>query len=142
MKNSYNLLTTVFAFVNSGKDDNMAPKEIKGTLCFKVAANSGPRDDEGNYKYPAKWVQMYVKDENLKSIVYGACDRKKLLKFEGVISSQAYIDKEGKPQSQLILNVYDIRVLPSKEREEAVDPDFNPDEFASQSAGSDDIPQF
>ncbi len=142
MKNLYNLLTTVFAFVNSGKDGNMAPKEIKDTLCFKVAANSGPRDDEGNYKYPAKWVQMYVKDENLKSIVYGACDRKKLLKFEGVISSQAYIDKEDKPQSQLILNVYDIRVLPSKEREEAIDQGFNPEEFASQSAESDDIPQY
>ncbi len=142
MKNSYNLLTTVFAFVNSGKDGNMAPKEIKGTLCFKVAANSGPRDEQGNYQYPAKWVQVYVKSENLKSIVFGACDRKKLLKFEGVISAQAYLDKENKPQSQLVLNAYDINVLPSKEREEADESDFNPEEFASQSAESDDIPQF
>jgi len=78
----------------------------------------------------------------LKSIVFGACDRKKLLKFEGVISAQAYLDKENKPQSQLVLNAYDINVLPSKEREEADEPDFNPEEFASQSAESDDIPQF
>ena len=135
-KNFLNLQATVLAFINSGKDGNMAPKEINGTLCFKVAANSGPRGEDGKFKYPAKWVQIYVKNENLKAIVLGACDSGKLVKFEGSISSQGYVDKENKPQSQLVLNAYDINVLSSRVKEEdVIDTDFNPDDYASETEG-------
>lgn len=135
-KNFFNLQTTVLAFINSGKEGNLAPKEINNTLCFKVAANSGPRDENGKFKYPAKWVQIYVRNENLKAIVKGACDSGKLVKFEGSISSQAYIDKEGKPQSQLVLNAYDINVLSSRVKEEdVIDTDFNPEDYSSENEG-------
>lgn len=114
-----NLIITVFGFANTGTEDKLYKEDISGSSAIKLAINSEEKNIDGTDKYPTTWVQVYVRNETQKSILKGALNSGKLLKFEGFASAKGFMDKDNKPQGQLVINAFEISVITSKGKTES-----------------------
>ena len=120
-----NLVTTVYGFANTGTEDKLYKEDVgNGSSAIKIAINSEEKDENGKEKYPTVWVQIYVRDETQKAILKGALNSGKLMKFVGFASASGYLDKENKPQGQLIVNAFEISVMSSKNKSQEDATDF------------------
>lgn len=131
-KQLQSLQTVIFGSINSGSSGKNRPRFLdNGTLAFSVPINSGEKDKATGKHEFTQWVQVYVssKHKNAQFIAENACDKKMFLRFEGFIKASAYIDKEGKPQANLTLNCFDIKILKDGS-DNSEDTSFDPAEFS------------
>lgn len=137
------LQTVVFGSIKSGEFNK--PKYLEnGNYACSVPVYSGKKDAATGKREFVQYVQVYVspKNKTAQMIAESSCDKDVFLRFDGFIKSSAYIDKNGKAQSQLTLNCFEITVLKNNQDAPIDATSFDPTDFSDNEDGVSTPPQF
>lgn len=144
-KNLQSLQTVIFGSIKSGETGFNKPKRLdNGSLAFSVPVYSGEKDQATGKRQFVQYVQIYVSKGNrtAQMIAEHSCDKDVFLRFEGFIKASAYLDKNQKPQAQLTLSCFDIKVIKDSSDPAIDDASFDPADFSENAADFSNPPQF
>lgn len=139
------LQTVIFGSIKSGETGFNRPKKLdNGSLAFSVPVYSGEKDKATGKREFVQYVQIYVspKNKTAQMIAENSCDKDIFLRFEGFIKATAFLDKNQKPQAQLSLSCFDIKVIKDSSDPVVEDTSFDPTEYSVDEGGFSTPPQF